>query len=236
MLRIIAANQKYAFTKWADDWYYLNPAHFDSMLDQIRLGFWNHRRSRTVYDASKIVKERVPLGSQFTVNGYLLPDGTFINKQMREQVSKVNATFRAVQVVQSQLQTNIPPEHLQNLQSRTLWTASQAKSMHNRQDPRKLPEGWPETLRQRMPPSRNPTRFGKSLNSVDRSDRRECNNLSASESSSPSSVFLTTFTVYGKQTRVMIDSGAGGSFISERFVRLHGIATRQRSEDRKSVV
>lgn len=143
ILQVISVNWKYAFTKGLDDKYYLNPTHFDAMLDQIRLKFWNHRRSQAKYDASKIVRERMPLGSQFTPNGYLLPDGTFINKQMREQVSRVNRAYRAIQHVQQQLEAVIPPTHLNDSQSRAMWTATQAQKLHNRQYPWNLPEEWP---------------------------------------------------------------------------------------------
>lgn len=144
ILRVISANWRTAFTKGPNDKYYLNPTFFDAMIDQIRLKFWNHRRSRATYDASKIVRERMPLGSKFTAHGYLLPDGTFINNTMRQQVSRINRAYRAIQQIQLQLHTVMPERHMKDDQARTMWTAVHAPKLHSKQCDWNLPNDWPE--------------------------------------------------------------------------------------------
>jgi hypothetical protein len=60
----------------------------------------------------------------------------------------------------------------------------------------------------------------------DRSNHRECNNIQAS--TTETGLLRLPFTVNNIQTFVMIDSGANGCFISERFVQQYGIATRKK--------
>ena len=48
-------------------------------------------------------------------------------------------------------------------------------------------------------------------------------------SSSSSAVLTIPFSVNGIPTSVMLDSGAAGCFISTRFIKKHGIATRKKT-------
>jgi predicted aspartyl protease len=59
-----------------------------------------------------------------------------------------------------------------------------------------------------------------------RSNHREYNNIQAS--TTDTGLLRLPFTVNNIQTFVMIDSGANGCFISERFMQQHGIATRKK--------
>ena len=63
---------------------------------------------------------------------------------------------------------------------------------------------------------------------VDESNRQDLCNTRALTSSAP--VFRTTCVIEGHETLAMIDSGASGTFISEKFVQQHGLATCKKKD------
>lgn len=106
LILLIERYHKDAFT-FANNRWWLNPMHFDNMLDCIRLGFWNHRITKSDYEPTRIVMERPPLGSQFTPNGYLMPDGVFINSSTRFQIGRIRAFYRDIHRAQHQAMATV---------------------------------------------------------------------------------------------------------------------------------
>ena len=62
----------------------LNLIGFDILIDKLRAMFWNYCLVEVMYDYSKIIVERLPLGSQFHKDGiYTILDNIRINRLMR---------------------------------------------------------------------------------------------------------------------------------------------------------
>ena len=77
----------------------LNPIGFDMLIDKLRAMFWNHCLVEVVYDYSKIIVERPPLGSQFHKDGtYTTPDNIRINRSMRQAVLGLKKRYRDAHV------------------------------------------------------------------------------------------------------------------------------------------
>jgi len=66
------------------------------MLSRIRTEFWNYRLLLITYDARTFMQENPPLGSEFTPNGYLAPNGTFVNSSIRGCVVKTKNLYRDI--------------------------------------------------------------------------------------------------------------------------------------------
>jgi len=100
IIKMIARNHRNAFPV-QNGKTYLHPFYFDVMLSRIRTEFWNHRLLPITYDARTFVQENPPLGSEFTPNGYLAPDGTFVNSSMRGCVVKTKNLYRDMHTAQT---------------------------------------------------------------------------------------------------------------------------------------
>jgi hypothetical protein len=53
------------------------------------------------YDARTFVQEVPPIGSEFTPNGYLALDGTFINSSIRSYMVKVKHLYKEIHMAQT---------------------------------------------------------------------------------------------------------------------------------------
>ena len=103
MVSLIAKEAPTIFVK-IDNERLLDPARFDMLIDKLRAMFWNHCLIETVYDYSKFVVERPPLGSQFHSDGtYTTPDNIRINRSMREAVLGIKDRYRKAHVALAEL-------------------------------------------------------------------------------------------------------------------------------------
>jgi hypothetical protein len=71
------------------------------MLKRIRTEFWNYRLVPVTYDVRTFIQDVLPLGSEFTPNGYLAPDGTFFNSSIRSYVAKVKHLYKEMYMAQT---------------------------------------------------------------------------------------------------------------------------------------
>jgi hypothetical protein len=79
---------------------YLDAQALDRTLDRVRLAVWSYPLTRSAVDYKDIVRERVPIGSLFSPEGYATPDGCFVSKSMRGTVNLLKGRFHETQLHQ----------------------------------------------------------------------------------------------------------------------------------------
>ena len=127
LIKLIARNHKVAFPV-QNGKTYLHPFHFEVMLKRIRTEFWNHRLVPITYDAKTFVQEVPPIGSDFTPNGYIAPDGTFFNKSMRDCTTKVKHLYKEMHMAQTAATYLMTQDEFNNDYTRALSTIKHVQS------------------------------------------------------------------------------------------------------------
>ena len=235
LINYIAQNYELAFPKIGGK-RHLDPFHFEMLIDSMRAQFAHHRRVQTGTDLGESIRERPPFGSIFQPDGsYVTTDGIVVKQAMREEVRNVRTLYRAVQDIQQQVMNHELDmvDAKQQLQD-TSWAYHERHSLPSGPLPR-----WKGQMQSQHMMSvkghvhitfmgQQTLEFGKRVDSPSRSACGELLNTTAPASGH--TVFRTYCIVEGRRTMAMIDSGATGNFMATRFVKRHGIATREKHE------
>ncbi|KAI7720466.1 hypothetical protein KC353_g2171 [Hortaea werneckii] len=121
ILRIVARYYEQTFLE-ENGKTYLQPFFFDNMIKTIRLNFWHHRLLPINYDAKTFVQEWPPVGGIFAPRGYIAPDGTFFNRNMKEATTRLKNMYGEVHKLQTTAAYCMSEEEFVNDRTRADYT------------------------------------------------------------------------------------------------------------------
>jgi len=101
VIDVLRSGHVHVFPRQPDGTYKVHPNYLDLMLERIRAQYWDHDLVEIDYDFKSFISEKPPIGSIFTSDGYIIPDGTFVNKTMRQGVTDLKTRYRQCQTPQT---------------------------------------------------------------------------------------------------------------------------------------
>ena len=109
------------------------------MLERIRAQYWDHDLVEIDYDFKSFVSEKPPIGSIFSPDGYIVPDGTFVNKTMRQGVTDLKMRYRQCQTPQTTAHAVIDLDEPVKTQVARLMQSIRQQTLASRKP---MPNGW----------------------------------------------------------------------------------------------